>query len=144
MKNIKPYIIAGEKIEDIRGSLSFVNGFDFANIKRFYILENSKEHPERGWIAHKEDIKHFYCLKGAFEIYYVKVDDFENPSKNLKIQKSILDENCHNLLVVPNGFATLLKSIREGSQLLNFSPLTLIETSNETVRYDLNMWKIEK
>lgn len=137
---MKPYIIEGGKHTDYRGRFSFVNDFDFSNIKRFYILENSEEAKVRGWHVHKHDVKHFYCIKGSFEIAFVKIDNWDNPSVNLDVKSIILSELTSQILVIPAGYAFAIHSLIETSKLLNFSLLSLDETKDETIRYELNTW----
>ena len=50
---MEPKIIQGGKFSDQRGSISYVNDFNFTDIERFYIISNSKENPVRAWQGHK-------------------------------------------------------------------------------------------
>ena len=66
---MKPHIIQGGTFSDHRGTLSYVNDFNFNDIERFYIIGNSDTHPLRAWQGHKLDAKNFYCLSGSFRIH---------------------------------------------------------------------------
>lgn len=83
-------VIKGDIFNDSRGSVSFVNDFNFSDIERFYIIENTIEQPVRGWHGHKLDCKNFYCVTGSFQIAFVKVDDWINPSSDLQVTSVIL------------------------------------------------------
>ena len=135
-----PKIIKGDIASDNRGSISFVNDFKFENIKRFYVVENSEDNPIRAWHGHKKDIKHFYCVKGSFLVSYVKIDDWENPSKNLVVHHTTLDDKESKILVIPAGYANSIKAIEPGSKLISFSILDMDEASDDSVRYPADTW----
>lgn len=61
-------LIAGNRHEDARGALRFVNGFDMTPVKRFYTISNSVADPKRGWIMHKRETKWFFPLRGVTEV----------------------------------------------------------------------------
>src|SRR5690606_23447518 len=73
----KPPFIHGGIAEDHRGSIRFVNDFDMAAVKRFYIIENKDTETIRGWRAHRIEQRWFYVLEGAFSLKAVKIDDWE-------------------------------------------------------------------
>lgn len=135
-----PKIIKGGIACDDRGSISFVNDFKFENIKRFYVVENAEDNDTRAWHGHKKDIKHFYCVKGSFLISYVKIDKWENPSKDLVVEHTTLDEKESQILVIPAGYANSIKAIIPGSKLISFSILDMDETADDSVRYPTDMW----
>jgi dTDP-4-dehydrorhamnose 3,5-epimerase-like enzyme len=137
----KPKLIDGGFFEDNRGSISFVNDFKFDKIDRFYIISNSNENPIRAWQGHKLDEKNFYCLQGIFQISCVKIDDWENPSKSLKIERFILKEKESKILHIPAGYANAIESIEPNSKLISFSTLPLSQVANDDVRFELNTWK---
>jgi dTDP-4-dehydrorhamnose 3,5-epimerase-like enzyme len=131
-------VIEGNVFTDQRGSVSFVNDFKFLGIERFYIIENSEMHPLRVWQGHKLDSKNFYCIKGSFKISFVKVDNWENPSSDLKVESMVLTAGVSAVLNIPFGYANAIKSLEKGSRLLSFSTLPLDQVSNDDVRFDVN------
>ena len=78
------------KAVDDRGAVSFVNDFDFKDVKRFYIVENHKQGFVRGWHAHKKESKYVMVVKGSALIGAVQIDDWDNPSKDLKVNRYVL------------------------------------------------------
>lgn len=138
-----PFIIQGNNYKDNRGAISFVNDFSFDNIVRFYIIENSEENELRAWQGHKLDTKYFYCVKGVFQVSYVKIDNWENPSSSLTVESVVLDETDSKILCIPLGYANAIKSLTAGSKLLSFSTLPLDMVKDDDFRYDKNFWVIK-
>ena len=55
MKNLVPLLINGDIAIDDRGKISFVNTFDFENVKRFYQIRNfSKKQLEHSMDIYKK------------------------------------------------------------------------------------------
>ena len=140
MCNMEPHLIKGGIFNDERGTIQFVNNFNFHNISRFYIIENSKEMDTRAWQAHKVDVKNFYCISGSFLISCVKIDNWDKPSNDLPVSRFVLTAKESQILRIPPGYANAIKSLELGSKLLSFSTLPLSETKNDDVRYDKYMW----
>jgi dTDP-4-dehydrorhamnose 3,5-epimerase-like enzyme len=138
-----PKIIQGGQFEDARGAISYVNDFKFTNIERFYIISNSDENPVRAWQGHKLDEKNFYCIQGSFKVYYVKIDDWENPSKSLKVESVILNCTESKIIHIPAGYANAVQSLESGSKLLSFSTLPLQNVKEDDVRFEPTTWKID-
>lgn len=139
---MEPKIIQGGKFSDQRGSISYVNDFNFTDIERFYIITNSKENPVRAWQGHKLDAKNFYCLSGAFNIYFIKIDNWENPSKDLTIETVYVSESDSKIVHIPAGYANAIESLEENSKLISFSTLPLSNVSDDDVRYPSDYWRI--
>ena len=138
-----PKIIQGGNFSDHRGTISYVNDFSFAAIDRFYIISNSDENPIRAWQGHKLDTKNFYCISGSFKIHFVKIDDWENPSKDLTIETIFVCASESKIVHIPDGYANAIQSLEVGSKLISFSTLPLDRTSEDDVRFDINMWIID-
>ncbi len=137
-----PRIIEGGVHTDHRGQISFVNGMVFEEIVRFYIISNSEEQPLRAWQGHKTDNKYFYCVQGAIRVHYVKVDNWESPSKDLPVESVLLSANESKVLHIPEGYANAIESLEAGSKLISFSTLPLDRTKEDDVRFPLDMWKV--
>ena len=71
--------IKGGVAVDDRGSVRFVNDFDFKNVKRFYQVSNHKEGFIRAWHGHEREGKYVYVAKGSALIGAVKLDGTNNP-----------------------------------------------------------------
>jgi dTDP-4-dehydrorhamnose 3,5-epimerase-like enzyme len=137
-----PKLIKGGIHTDQRGQISFVNEMKFDAIERFYIISNSAEHPLRAWQGHKIDNKYFYCIKGVIRVHYIKIDNWESPSKDLKVESVILSATESNVLHIPEGYANAIESLEVGSKLISFSTLPLDRTSEDDVRFPSDMWPL--
>lgn len=134
------YLIKGDTFRDERGIVSFVNDFRLDNIKRFYVITHPDLSVVRAWQAHKFELKYFYCLKGEFLLNLVKIDNWSNPSRELKVETYKLKEEISQVLQVPAGYASGFKALRMDSQLLVFSNKTTEESKDDDFRYNANYW----
>ena len=138
MSDIK--IIQGEIFRDERGQISSLNEFHFDGIKRTYIIHHPDASVIRGWHAHQFERKWFYCIKGAFSVALVKIDNWENPSPDLSAEVFHLTENDSRLVCVPAGYANCLKAHETGSIMQVYSDKILSEALGDSWRYDKSMW----
>lgn len=139
---MSPRIIKGNIFKDHRGTVAFVNDFNFKDIARFYIIENSEQNNIRAWQGHKIDEKNFYCVQGSFLVAFIKIDNWENPSSELIPECVILNSDCSDILHIPAGYANAIKSLEPNSKLISFSTLQLDKSKEDEVRYDKNKWNI--
>ncbi|AYN05201.1 WxcM-like domain-containing protein [Flavobacterium sp. 140616W15] len=139
-----PKIIQGGNFSDHRGTISYVNDFSFTAVERFYIISNSDDNPIRAWQGHKLDAKNFYCLSGSFKIHFVKVDNWENPSKDLLIETVTVSASESKIVHIPAGYANAIQALEKDSKLISFSTLPLVNVSEDDVRYDSDYWKINE
>ena len=137
-----PKIIQGGNFSDHRGTISYVNDFKFSDIERFYIISNSEGNPIRAWQGHKLDTKNFYCLTGSFNIHFIKIDNWENPSKELTVETIYVSANDSKIVHIPAGYANAIESLEKDSKLISFSTLPLANVGDDDVRYASDYWKI--
>lgn len=130
-------ITKGNKHTDQRGIITYNNDFDASQIKRIYTIENSSLDFIRGWQGHKVEQRWFACMKGKFEIRVIKLDDFENPSKDLPQIKYLLTADSLDFLHVPGGCITAIRALEEGSKLLVLGDYLLGEIQDE-YRFELD------
>ena len=133
-------VIDGEIFRDQRGQISSLNAFRFPGVERFYFIHHPDTSVIRGWHAHQHEKKWFYCVKGAFTIGLVEIDDWDNPSPDLKAQKYHLTEEESRIICVPEGYANCIKASIPGSILLVFSGKVLPEAFSDSWRYDSKLW----
>ena len=138
----EPHLIDGGLAVDDRGQVSFVNGFDFSDVKRFYMVSNHKAGFVRAWHAHKKEAKYVLVVKGAAIIGAVAVDDWDNPSKDAKVNRYVLSEKKPTVLYIPAGYANGFMSLTKDAQLVFFSTSTLDESLGDDIRYDARYWDI--
>ena len=133
-------IIDGEIFRDQRGQISSLNAFRFPGVERFYFIHHPDTSVIRGWHGHQHEKKWFYCVKGAFTIGLIEIDNWESPSPDLKAQKYHLTEQESRIICVPEGYANCIKASVPGSILLVFSGKTLPEAYSDSWRYDSKLW----
>jgi dTDP-4-dehydrorhamnose 3,5-epimerase len=136
----KPKIIKGGKFNDERGLIRFVNDFHFKDIKRFYLIKHPDTNVVRAWQSHQFESKYFYPVSGRFVVAWVKIDNFENPSKNLISEYHQLSANNSEILFLPKGYANGLKALEENSELLIFSDIHVSNSLNDNKKYPANIW----
>jgi dTDP-4-dehydrorhamnose 3,5-epimerase-like enzyme len=137
-----PSIIEGDASVDSRGSVSFINDFDLAPIRRTYFITNDKSAPLRAWQAHKLERKWFMCLVGSFKILLVKIDDWQSPSKNLTVQSYLLEAEKPAVLYVPKNYANAICSVKGDSILQVYSDTLLNEAKNDQFKFPEDQWSI--
>lgn len=130
-------LLEGNRFEDERGIITYNNDFDATKIKRIYTIENHSKDYIRGWQGHKIEQRWFACMKGSFEISVIAVNDFNQPSKNLTIQKYILTDEVLTYLHIPAGCITAIQAKEKDSKLLVLSDYSLGEIKDE-YRYPIN------
>jgi dTDP-4-dehydrorhamnose 3,5-epimerase-like enzyme len=136
----EPKLITGGLSIDDRGEVGFINDFDFLGVKRFYSLSNHKKGFIRAWHAHKNEAKHFYMVKGAALICAVEIDNWDNPSKDLKIHRFVLSEKSPSILFVPKGYANGFMSLNDEAKIIVFSSSSLKDSMSDDYRFDARYW----
>lgn len=137
-----PQLIEGNLAIDDRGTVSFVNNFDFAGVKRFYTITSHKAGFVRAWHAHRHETKYVTVLRGAAIIGAVEIDDWESPSKNSKVYRYVLSSHKPSVVYIPDGYANGFMSLTRDALLAFFSTATLEESRGDDVRYDPRYWDI--
>ena len=128
--------IKGGVAVDDRGSVRFVNDFDFKNVKRFYQVSNHKEGFIRAWHGHEKEGKYVYVAKGSALIGAVKLDGTNNP------HKFILSSQSPKVIYIPPGYANGFKNLEEDTIVQFFSTSTLEESLGDDIRYEHDHWNI--
>lgn len=138
MSEIK--IIEDGIFTDSRGRISHVNDLDMSEVARFYAIHHSDTSVVRAWHAHQKEKKWFYVLKGAFTGAFVKIDNWEQPSLDLKPEVFHLSAETSRVVCAPEGYANGFKAEKPDSILLVFSNKILSEAVNDSWRYDSHLW----
>lgn len=136
----EPKLIKGGITVDERGSVSYVNDFDFAGVRRFYIVKNHERGFVRAWHGHKIEAKYFTVIRGAMLICGVRIDNWDQPSKSLPVQRYVLAEQTPSALFLPAGYANGLMSLTDEAQVVVFSTLPLQEALKDDIRFEARHW----
>lgn len=136
-----PKIVNGGDHSDARGTLRFNNSFDATNIKRMYIIENKDTTFVRGWQGHRIEQRWFSVLQGSFKIELIAIDNWENPSKELRPEVFVINSDTFDVLHVSKGYISSIQSLEKGSQLLVMADYLLGEVQDE-YRFDIDYFKV--
>ncbi len=125
-------IIDGEIFNDHRGRITSANNLAFTEIRRSYLIENADTEIIRGWHGHKQEKKWFWCLRGCFIAAFVEIDEWQNPSRDLKPEVYRLNAARNQVVCVPEGYANCFRADEPGSMLLVFSSNTYPECLSDS------------
>lgn len=128
-------VLNGGIAVDDRGSVRFVNDFNFEGVKRFYQVENYRRGFIRAWHGHKKEGKYVYVVSGSALIGIVNMETEE-------ISKFILSDKSPKILWIPPGNYNGFKSLEEDTKILFFSTSSLEESLGDDIREEHNKWNI--
>jgi dTDP-4-dehydrorhamnose 3,5-epimerase len=128
-------ILNGGISVDDRGSVKFVNDFNFEGVKRFYQVENHRRGFIRAWHGHKKEGKYVYVVNGSALVGVVNMET-EN------ISKFVLSDKSPKVLWIPPGHYNGFKSLEENTKIIFFSTSTLEESLGDDIRQDHDKWNI--
>lgn len=133
-------VVEGEVFVDHRGEILSANTLDFAEIKRSYTITNTNMELIRGWHGHQDEKKWFWCLKGSFKGAFVEIDNWDEPSRDLKPHFYDLRAEKSQVICVPEGYANCFRATEPDSLLMVFSSKTYPECLEDSWRYEPNYW----
>ena len=136
----EPRLLEGTVAVDDRGTVSFVNGFDLAPVRRFYVVSNHRQGFVRAWHAHRRERKYVTVLRGAALVCCVPIDDWDNPSREQPVSRFVLSEEKPGVVEIPEGYANGIMSLSDDASVVFFSSSTLEESHGDDVRYPARHW----
>ena len=137
-----PRLMQGGLAVDDRGGVAFVNDFDFAGVKRFYLVTNHRAGFVRAWHAHRREAKYVTVVRGAALVGAVRVEDWDSPARDAEVHRHVLSAQRPSVLYIPAGYANGFMSLTEDATLMFFSTSTLEESGGDDIRYDARHWDI--
>jgi dTDP-4-dehydrorhamnose 3,5-epimerase-like enzyme len=129
-------LMEGKVAADDRGTVKFVNDFNFEGVKRFYMVENHRRGFIRAWHGHKFEGKYVFVPTGAALIGVVEMGEEK------EAQKFVLCEEVPKVLWIPPGNFNGAMTLRENTKIIYFSTATLEETKGDDVRFEYDHWNI--
>ena len=133
----EPKIISGGLAVDDRGVVSFINDFNFSNVKRFYQVENHRQGFIRAWHGHKKEGKYVYVCQGSALVGAVNMETNE-------INKFVISSKSPKILWIPPGYANGFKNLVENTKIIFYSTSTLEESMGDDIRFEYDKWDIWK
>lgn len=134
--------MAGGLAVDDRGELGFVNDFNFEGVKRFYTVANHRQGFVRAWHGHKREAKYITAVSGAAVIGAVRVDNWDQPSRDVPVDRFVLSAHKPSVLYIPAGYANGFMSLTADLKLMFFSTTTLEQSQGDDFRFDARHWDI--
>ena len=129
---------------DERGAVSFVNDFQFDQVKRFYTVRNHRSPFIRAWHGHKKEGKYVTVVNSSAIIGAIKIDNWDNPSANKDISKFVLSSTKPSILSIPPSYANGMMTLEKDTIIMVFSTSSLEESLNDDIRFDARQWDIWK
>jgi len=139
MENEIKLIKGGIAVDD-RGSLRFVNDFDFSGVKRFYQVENHRRGYIRAWHGHKKEGKYVWLASGSALIGVVPLGG--KPGDISAVKKFILSDKTPSILWIPPMFYNGFMNLEENTKIIYFSTSTMDEAKDDDIRQSFDMWDI--
>ena len=127
--------------DDQRGSLEFYNDLDLSNYKRFYIVHNPNKGTVRAWHGHKKEGKLLKVIKGSFLVGVVKIDNWDNPKKDVQPESFEMNRES-DILFIPPGYANGAMNVLDDSSVMYFSTSNLEESMDDDFRFDSKYWDL--
>ena len=128
-------LINGGVAVDDRGQLSFVNDFDFKDVKRFYMVENHELGFIRAWHGHEKEGKYVYVSNGAILIGAVNLN-------TELVDRFVLSSSKPQVLYIPPGYANGFMNLQDNTKVIFFSTSTLEESIGDDIRFEWDKWDI--
>jgi dTDP-4-dehydrorhamnose 3,5-epimerase len=139
MKKEIEFLEGGIAVDD-RGKLVFCNQFNMATTQRFYMVSNHRSNFIRAWHAHKNESKYVFIVQGSALLAGVKIDNWDKPTKDLRVEKFVISDFKPGILYIPEGYAHGYKTLTPNSKIIFFSTTTLDQSSEDDYRYDAYYW----
>ena len=133
-----PELISGSQHTDERGRLDFFNSLDLSEIVRMYRIRPADTSRIRAWQGHRVEEKWFYCLHGSFVVNLIPLSKFKTGTSLHTPEIYTLHGDVPQVLWIPGGYANGFKSLQQNSELLVYSNLSLEESKNDDIRYDIS------
>lgn len=138
----KPNIIEGGVSVDDRGSLRFVNDFDFENVKRFYQVRNHRRGFIRAWHGHEREGKYVWVASGSALVATVPIGAEKGDLS--QVEKFVLSEQQPKILFIPAGYYNGFMNLEDNTRILFFSTSSLEESKGDDIRKEYNCWDVWK
>lgn len=131
-------VINGGVAVDGRGSVRFVNDFDFKGVKRFYQVQNHEVGFVRAFHYHDFESKYVYVVKGSILLYAVEVNHIHK--SNSIVNKFILSSEKPSVLYIPAKYANGFKTLTNDTIVQFFSTTSLENSLDDDIRFPYDEW----
>jgi dTDP-4-dehydrorhamnose 3,5-epimerase-like enzyme len=129
-----PSITKGGLAVDDRGTLRFVNDFNFDGVKRFYMVENHAAGFIRAWHGHRHEAKYVYVVSGAALVVAVRLEDARLDLPIEKAFRTVVSDSAPAIVRIPGGYYNGFKTLTPGCRVIFFSDASLEESKSDDLR----------
>lgn len=136
----EPTLIEGGIAVDVRGQVSFVNGFGFKDVVRFYMVENSPEQPIRAFHGHMKEAKYVFVPSGSALVAAVKLDDTKAPSALEVPERFVLSAQKPSVLYIPGGYANGFRALEPNTKVIFFATASVEDSKKDDYRFPFDYW----
>jgi dTDP-4-dehydrorhamnose 3,5-epimerase-like enzyme len=136
----KPIVLEGGIAVDARGQVSFVNGFGFKDVVRFYMVENTAEEPIRAFHGHMKEAKYVFVPSGSALVAAVKLDDQKTPNALEIPERFVLSANKPSVLYIPGGYANGFRALEANTRVIFFATASVQESKADDYRFPHDYW----
>lgn len=130
-----PHLISGGVAVDDRGSVRFVNDFNFKDVKRFYQVQNHRQGFIRAWHGHQHEGKYVYVAQGSALIGAANME-------TSVVDKYVLSSQSPRVLFIPAGYANGFKTLEDNTIILFFSTSDINASLKDDIRFAYDKWNI--
>ena len=145
MSNFVEKINGGLSVDD-RGSVSYINDFNFNGVKRSYMVENHSVGFIRAWHGHNKEGKYVWVVSGSALVQAIPMSSLDI-GVNVGLERHVLSAKTPSVLWIPSGFANGFKTLEKDTKIMFFSTSTLEDSLGDDTRYAYdvldNAWDIE-
>lgn len=128
-------LIKGGLSVDDRGKVTFVNDFDFSDVKRFYVVENHSRGFLRAWHGHEREGKYVFVVSGAAIVAYVPIRG------EWELNRVVLSADNPQILFIPPGNYNGFKTLTDDAKIIFYSTATLEESRDDDIRERADIWR---
>lgn len=143
----EPILFVGDKRSDERGSVAFVNEFNFKGVKRYYHVRNQSPKIIRGFHGHFKEAKYVYVSRGRALLAFVRLTDPKHPSKSEPVTRVMLSEETPAIQYIPPGYANGVRVFTKDTDVLFFSTLDLNDSMKDDFRFPADyfgdVWRLK-
>jgi dTDP-4-dehydrorhamnose 3,5-epimerase-like enzyme len=107
---------------------------------RQYVVRNHSQNFIRAWHGHKKEKKGVLVHQGVIQCCCVKVDNWENPSKELEIYNFVLSASKPTILLIPEGYANGFMNLTSDAIVQFFSNMGVEDSLKDDFRFPFDYW----
>jgi dTDP-4-dehydrorhamnose 3,5-epimerase len=147
----KPSLMTGGTAVDDRGTVRFVNDFDFDGVKRFYQVANHTEGFIRAWHGHWKEGKYVFVPRGTALVGAVQMEErgyVDGVGEDCLLhaggapERYVLSSDVPKVLWIPPGHANGFMNLEADTVVQFFSTTTLEQSLGDDIRFPHDQWDI--